>query len=257
MNRSSKELKRLARENLTGHYSTPMGAFVCAGAISLAIELPFSMLQNNTQTTTQTVVFALAEFLIGLLSSILIVGQFRVHLSMARKQPYELNQLFYGFKNHPDRIIICSLLVTIFTGLACIPVICGTLLFVLRNGIASGIIFAVTLIISLILCILLQLMFQQIYFLLLDRQDLSSMGCIKESARLMKGHKGRLFYILLSFLGMDILVLLSLGIGSLWIMPYQSQTYTLFYLDITGQLPESSISGSAPQQEQPTFNKYV
>ena len=73
----------------------------------------------------------------------------------------------------------------------------------------------------------------------------------------MKGHKGRLFYIVLSFLGMDILVLLSLGIGSLWIMPYQSQTYTLFYLDITGQLPEESVSGSAPQQEQPTFNKYV
>ena len=93
-------------------------------------------------------------------------------------------------------------------------------------------------------------MFQQIYFLLLDRQDLSSMGCIKESARLMKGHKGRLFYILLSFLGMDILVLLSLGSGSLW-------TYTLFYLDITGQLPEASTSGSAPQQDQPTFNEYV
>lgn len=257
MNRSSKELKRLARENLTGHYSTPMGAFVCASAISLAIELPFSMLQNNTQTTLQTIVFGLAEFLIGLLSSVLIAGQFRVHLSMARKQPYELKQLFYGFKNHPDRIILCSLLVIIFTVLACIPAIAGTIFFLLKQGIPGVIVCAATMIISLILCILLQLMFQQIYFLLLDRLDLSAMGCIKESARLMKGHKGRLFYILLSFLGMNILVLLSLGIGSLWIMPYQSQTYTLFYLDITGQLPEVSTSGSAPQQDQPTFNEYV
>lgn len=46
MNLPCKELKRIARDNLNGNYKIPMGAFLAATLIPLAVELPFSMLQK-------------------------------------------------------------------------------------------------------------------------------------------------------------------------------------------------------------------
>ena len=49
MNLPCKELKRIARDNLNGNYKIPMGAFLAATLIPLAVELPFSMLQKDAQ----------------------------------------------------------------------------------------------------------------------------------------------------------------------------------------------------------------
>lgn len=258
MKRSSKELKRLARENLTGHYNIPMGAFVVAGAITLAIELPFSMLQNTHNAPIQSVVFYIAEFLISLIGAVLSVGQIKIHLSMARKQPYELKQLFYGFKNHSDRIILSALLLTVITVITSIPSVIGT--YLIRNSLTveNILIFSCLALVSLIINVLIGLFLQLVYYLILDRPDMNVLACFKTSCQLMKGQKGRLFYLLLSFIGMDILVLLSLGIGSLWIMPYQSQTFALFYLDIIDGIPASNNSYDAPNPESNhSFNQYV
>ena len=46
MNLPCKELKRIARDNLNGNYKIPMGAFLAATLIPLAVELPFSMLHH-------------------------------------------------------------------------------------------------------------------------------------------------------------------------------------------------------------------
>ena len=40
----SKELKRIARQNLTGNYRNMMGGFLLIVLISFVIDLPFSML---------------------------------------------------------------------------------------------------------------------------------------------------------------------------------------------------------------------
>jgi len=59
---------------------------------------------------------------------------------------------------------------------------------------------------------------------------------IGESARLMKGNKGRIFYIILSFIGWMCLGMLSFGSGLLWVIPYMQQTLIQFYLDVKGEL---------------------
>ena len=76
MNLPCKELKRIARDNLNGNYKIPMGAFLAATLIPLAVELPFSMLQKDAQPlpVTITIMFYVAEFLITLLSMVLSVG---------------------------------------------------------------------------------------------------------------------------------------------------------------------------------------
>lgn len=52
---------------------------------------------------------------------------------------------------------------------------------------------------------------------------------ITASRRLMDGHKGRLFWLDLSFIGWHILAVVTLGIGYLWLNPYISATKAAFY----------------------------
>lgn len=72
--------------------------------------------------------------------------------------------------------------------------------------------------------------------LLTDHDSMSVMEAFHTSFRLMSGNKGRLFYIQLSFLGWELLALLSCGIGILWLSPYMNQTTVEFYRDVTGEL---------------------
>lgn len=44
MNKPGKELKRIARQNLCGHFGIPMGVSLVATLLPLVLELPFSML---------------------------------------------------------------------------------------------------------------------------------------------------------------------------------------------------------------------
>jgi uncharacterized membrane protein len=52
----------------------------------------------------------------------------------------------------------------------------------------------------------------------------------------MKHKRFKLLGLLLSFIGYDILIACSLGIASLWVNPYITESQTIFYLDATGEL---------------------
>lgn len=238
MNLPCKELKRIARDNLNGNYKIPMGAFLAATMIPLAVELPFSMLQKDAQPLPVTIMFYVAEFLITLLSMVLSVGILQLHLSLARKKEMTLGMVFYGFKNHPDRYIIAGLLLIIATLISCIPVITGAVLFfVLDKSPAAIAVLVILGIVSTILAVFVQMWYALALYLLLDHPQMKARESLKISRQIMKGNKGRLFYIYLSFIGLQILCLLSLGIGSLWVYPYQSQTLVIFYLDVVGEIP--------------------
>ncbi|WP_143592733.1 DUF975 family protein [Vagococcus martis] len=75
-----------------------------------------------------------------------------------------------------------------------------------------------------------------IYKDLAATRDTRSMGAtsfITESRDLMNGHKERLFWLDVSFLGWYLLGLLTLGIGFLWINPYVNATKAAFYDDLS------------------------
>lgn len=77
MNKPGKELKRIARQNLCGHFGIPMGVSLVATLLPLVLELPFSMLQDTHQALFQTIVFYVANFLISLVTVILSAGVIR------------------------------------------------------------------------------------------------------------------------------------------------------------------------------------
>lgn len=70
------------------------------------------------------------------------------------------------------------------------------------------------------------------YFLLLDFPEKKTAEILKNSFRLIRGSRKRLFLLELSFLPLQLLAVLTLGIGNLWLSPYMHMSYTLFYMDL-------------------------
>ncbi len=76
-------------------------------------------------------------------------------------------------------------------------------------------------------------------FILEEHPELTANQAITRSRELMDGHKGDLFMLELTFIGWDLLCLLTLGIGTLWLNPYKNAAYAVFYRELTAKNPET------------------
>lgn len=154
--------------------------------------------------------------IMGLVISLLMIGISFTFLDVVRKreeQPMEFKDAFRVF-NGVDfiPIFLIKILTYIFTYLW------GLLLVI------PGIVKSYS--------------YSQSYFIYKDlatHKDVRTMGAtsfISESRNLMKGHKARLFWLDISFIGWYLLGFLTLGIGLLWINPYVQATKAAFYDDL-------------------------
>lgn len=237
MKKSSKELKRLAREQLNGRYSIPMGAFVIASLIPSIIEIPFSFTTGTLENPIQTVIFFLAEYLITLISAVLQIGVIHIHLNLTRGIPFQVSSVFDPFRRGADRFFGAAFLTSLLTVAASLPMVAaGAYLYVSGMTVATVLLCVAAGLISLVLSICVTLYFNFASYLLLDYPQMKVTAAFRECRRLMLGNKGRFLYLILSFIGWECLVACSMGIASLWVNPYISQTYVTFYLDATGEL---------------------
>ena len=77
--------------------------------------------------------------------------------------------------------------------------------------------------------------------ILKDNPDMSGEQAIRESMRMMEGHKMQLFLLDLSMIGWLILSILSLGIGFLFSYPYLCTAHAHFYEDVKAESLTSNI----------------
>lgn len=78
--------------------------------------------------------------------------------------------------------------------------------------------------------------YSQCYHLAMENPDWDWKRCLEESERLMRGKKGQLFCLDLSFLGWWIVGALCLGVGTLWVAPYHVLARANFYEDLTHEV---------------------
>ncbi|MEI2466479.1 DUF975 family protein [Niallia taxi] len=71
--------------------------------------------------------------------------------------------------------------------------------------------------------------YSQAFYLLKDHPEYTIFEALAESRRRMHGYKWRYFMLNLSFIGWGIVVIFTLGIGSLWLSPYLFTTQGVFY----------------------------
>ena len=82
-------------------------------------------------------------------------------------------------------------------------------------------------------------------YLLSEYDNIPARDALKVSMRMMKGNKGRLFVLYLSFIGWDILSILTLGILNIFLVrPYKETALSGFYQELkiacilSGEFPE-------------------
>lgn len=236
MKRTSAELKRIARENLQGRYGLAIGVSIVAGLITSVVLSPFSFIYQLNPTNTNQIIYMIANIIISLVSIVLSAGLLRIHLKLARKENPVFSDLFYYFTHRPDRFIVAGFAIMLLSLACMLPAIICSVAGVFVESILLLILAILFIIAGAIGSIIISLYFGLTLILLADDNSMSAIEALRTSKELMAHNKGRLFYIQLSFIGWELLCMLSCFIGYLWLAPYMNQVTVEFYRDVKGEL---------------------
>jgi len=254
MKRSSTELKKFARATLKGKYGIFVGTYV----IYLLISVCESYATLQLQSIASKHIYLVIQFLLSSVLQLFFVGLAYQAMKACRGKQLKVSDLFYAFSHNPDRFIKVALLQVVVLFIPTLPLyfIPGSNLF--ANDSMVIIVFYLLFLVASILLIILNLALTLSYYLIIDCPEMTSGEAIRTSIRLMKGNKGRAFYISLSFIGLILLGICSFGIGLLWLAPYMNVTSAYFYFDVIGALdpPAEKIAQEtiAPIVEAPVID---
>ena len=217
---TSSELRRIARENLSGNWGISVGVALVAAIlggnmVGVGSNLNYNINENtvrNLPPVFWTVLLPLASCA-GILSLTALILGGVVELGYAKfllKQHDKKELRFADLFSQFDRFgtgFAQKFLRILYTTL-------WTLLFIIP-GIVKSLSYAMT------------------PFILEDHPEMTASEAIKASMKLMDGHKMDLFILGLSFIGWSLLACLTMGIGFLFLNPYMNAAYAAFYRDIS------------------------
>ena len=242
-------MKSAARALLQGRYREYIAAYITAELVLVLISaIASSVLPTDT---TWGMVFELAiSFVLELISAVFLLGIIHYTMNICKGLPYKLSDVFYGFKSHPDKAIICQFLFTLAELVCMLPAILFAILYTITENPAFMIVMSVFLVIGLVAVVILHLTLHFVFYLILDYPDATIKELIVYCANMMRGHRIKFFYLYASFLPLYVLGILSLGIGLLFVEPYVNVTVAQFYLDVffidedmtSQESPEDTVS---------------
>lgn len=248
MKTSSPQLKAEARGHLTGRYGLIITAYLIASLLTNIPSLVFSY-TLNTRTTIGSLIDVSVTLILNFLLTIFLVGQNHICLRCVRSsEPVPVSEMWYGFKGRADEIIITFFLYFIRFLLYSVPFIAMLAGYLLAGSpVLFGILSVISLIFMGVMWIRTELDYALVFFLIIDCPKEAPGQLLKHSREWMKGNRGRLLYLQLSFIGMYLLVLLSFGLAMFWVYPYTRMTFTEFYMDV--QKEKTSVTETATEVE--------
>lgn len=198
------ELKEKAKESLRGKYGDAIGIILLLGLISFAIGLVTGIISGifSFEESTLSIITDIVSLVV---SSLFTFGYLNFFLKISRDEETSVSDL-WSKTNMLVPCLIVTILIGLFTTL-------WTLLLIIPGIIAA-------------------FSYSMTYFVMLDNPEMSAMDAIKESKRIMNGHKMDFFVLELSFLGWIFLGVFTLGILYFWLMPYMYVTTCNFYNEI-------------------------
>lgn len=199
---SRAELKQQAKEQLKGNVGSYFLVFLAYIGVSFAIGIVGGLL---------SLIFPLLG-MIAMYAAILplMLGFYMVFLNGTYGEQPKASTLFEGYKKeYLGKSILLYFLVVIFT--------CLWMLLLIVPGIIMAIAYSMS------------------WYILAENPNMTAMEAIKESKRIMKGHKMDFFVLGLSFILWILLVYVTLGIAAIYVIPYMQLTITNFYHNIKAQ----------------------
>jgi len=154
----------------------------------------------------------------------LVYGLSNFYLRISRNAGASTEELFSGFRRFVPSFVL-FLLILIFVTL-------WSLLLIIPGIIAYY-------------------RYSQAFFILRDNPQIGALEAIRRSKELMVGNKGRLFVLNLSFIGWFLLTIPTLGIGMLWVGPYQYTALGHFHNDLLSRSVAFSNTPPPPPPPSP------
>ena len=176
--------------------------------------------------------FAMSFNMIWLFSYPLLWSFLVVFLGQIRGGKLSVSQLFWGYKD-AWRILCGNFLAGLCAVIpALLIIIVGAVLVVVLH--ASILMYNLFAIIGCFVFAYVFILFSQFPFIIFDDEDISSIGALKQSVRLMKGHVLQFFLLLILLLLIIALVtVLTLGIGLLFVLPYLNMVLAHYYENLS------------------------
>lgn len=234
MKKSSSELKCVAKGLLAGHYGLLIGAALLYGGGSLVITMVLELVFQSDHSVN--ILYFICSLIVSLLSTIFTIGYEKMILEISRGREARLGDLLYGFSHQPDRIILLTILLSLVSLACMLP---GSLLLAagaVMKLIPLTLVGILALLTGTVFLFILSFGYSMVFLLYLDNPEKGVIQLMRESRTLMKGNKGRYFYLQISFIGLMLLSILTCFIGLLWLMPYMEMTSVLFYRNLLNEV---------------------
>jgi len=194
--RSNKDLMTQARASLKGQWKIAIGGMAVYLLLVMGIQI-----------------IPILGWLVSLaISPLMAFGLVVFSLAISRKETVKISQLFQGFRTWRSVWVL-----SIIYSLQLIFVMLWMLLLIIP-GIIAGISYAMT------------------FYIIADDDSVGPLEAIRKSKTMMKGYKWKLACLGCRFLGWGLLVVITLGIGYLWLGPYSMVSISKFYDDIKDNL---------------------
>ena len=224
------EIRKEARESLKGKWRKAVCIILAYMLFTFVLGFIEGIFEKNE------IVYPFIELAILLIS---IPVSFGLLISFMKLKRDDVVSTFGFFKDGFSNFgrswgIAWNTLKKMLLPIVCIVLIALVLVFSIGFGAASGnYILAVAMvalyIATLIYTVSRGLLYSIAYNIGYDNPELSSKDCVKKSEELMKGNRGTLLLLELSFIGWGILAVFTLGIGLLWLAPYMQIAVICFY----------------------------
>ena len=158
------------------------------------------------------IALVLIDFVLG---SFVAVGYAKFNLNLVDNKSTAFETLFAYFsywKTTAVAKLLCELYVFLWTLLLFIPGIVASFSYVLKD------------------------------YIIADYPEITPIEALQQSKEMMRGNRWRCFCLQISFIGWDILAILTFGVGHLWLTPYKQAAYAAFYREVSGtELPVNDL----------------
>ena len=226
--KNSKMLKADARASLLGHLTTPvLSILLYLFATSMLTEMIANW--GSGSVLLSLILF----FVVNTVANMLRIGLACIFLRLQLQKSVLIGDLFYAFRNNSDTSVMYSAFLAMLELLCMLPAIIAVSVLSPQGRTAYAVLLLILFAAGLAGSFYARLRYALCPYLFLDFPSLSARALIKGGARMLDGHKGRLFKLYLSFLPLHILTILSLGVAGLWVSSYSHAAEAAFYRDFT------------------------
>ena len=188
------QIMKEAQESLKGKWGISIAACLIAGVITIMITILGGYLINEDWGGNLLSLFVTPPIGVGL-------ALFFLNIHSGNK--LEIKTIFNPFKDVWLNSVLAYFMMIVI-------IIIGSILFIIPGIIAS-------------------LMFSQVFYIIAEDNKIDPYNALVKSKKMMDGNKWKLFKIMLIILLLAIVCILTLGIGFIWLAPYQNAVYAKFY----------------------------